>query len=206
MCILMMESGRTSFFKALFLILGLEKGKGEYGIMKKKPYKILMDGVAKVEKTVIGLLLLFNIVLTAANVFSRYVIHQSWSFTEEVVVALLVLMSLMGAALCERDRGGLINLTLFTGKMPPKARLIVEIIMTVLLIYFGVVMVRYGIQRCISQADTNRLTTSLQIPEWYYSSFVPIGGGLLVLHSVERILDCIYELLDLKKGKGADAQ
>lgn len=164
--------------------------------MKKRPYKRFMDGVAHVERAVIGLLLLIDIVISAANVFSRYVIHQSWSFAEEVVVAGMVLMSLIGAALCARRRGGLINLTLFADRLPFRPRLIVEILMTAGLVFFGLVMVRYGIIRCVDQHTTNRLTAALQIPEWYYSSFVPIGGALLALHSLERIVDCIFELRD----------
>lgn len=158
-----------------------------------------MNGVAFVEKVAIAVLLLIEVVITAANVFSRYVIHQSWSFTEEVVVAMLVLMSLMGAGLCARDRGGLINLTLFTDMMPKKARLVVEILMTVGVVIFGFVMLKYGVVRCVDQFNTGRLTSALQIPEWYYTSAVPIGGGLLVIHSLERILDCAFEFLESRR-------
>ena len=164
--------------------------------MKKRPYKRFMDGVAAVEMALIGLLLLFDIVISAANVFSRYVIHQSWSFAEEVVVAGMVLMSLVGAALCARRRGGLINLTLFVDKLSFRPRLVLEILMTAGLVFFGLVMVYFGIVRCVDQYNTNRLTAALQIPEWYYSSFVPIGGALLAVHCLERIADCVFELRD----------
>lgn len=167
--------------------------------MKIRGYKRLMNGLASLETALICLLLLFDVVMTAANVFSRYVIHQSWSFTEEIVVAVLVLMSLVGAALCARSRGGLINLTLVTDRLPKKGQLIVEIIMTLLVIVFALVMVKYGIDRCITQIETNRRTAALQLPEWYYTSFVPIGGGLLVIHSLERIADCVFEMIDGKK-------
>ena len=163
-----------------------------------------MDGLAAVEKAVIALLLLGEVSLTAANVFSRYVIHQSWSFTEEVVVAVLVLMSMMGAALCARDRGGLINLTLVTDKLPKKTQLIVEIAMTVCLIVFALVMLKYGVIRCMDQLRTGRLTSALQLPEWYFTSAVPIGGALIVIHSLERIADCVFEMVD-DKGEEAAA-
>lgn len=173
--------------------------------MKIRAYKRVLNGVASVEKCVIALLLLMDIVISAANVFSRYVIHQSWSFTEEVVVAALVLMSLVGAALCARDRGGLINLTLLTDKMPKKTRIIVEIVMTTGLVFFAIVMLYFGIVRCIKQCETGRLTAALQIPEWYYTSFVPIGGLMIAIHSIERIVDCIFELVD-DKGKEEPAE
>ena len=76
--------------------------------------------------------------------------------------------------------------------------------MTLLLIVFAIVMVHYGIARCMDQVYTNRLTAALRIPEWYYSSFVPIGGGLLVLHSLERIVDCMFEMVDRNQEEGSE--
>ena len=54
-----------------------------------KGYKKLMDLVALVEKAVLAATMILILVLTVGNVFSRKVIHQSWSFTEELVVAIL---------------------------------------------------------------------------------------------------------------------
>ena len=45
------------------------------------------------------------LILTVGNVFSRKIIHRSWSFTEELVVAVFVLITLMAAALSARRRG-----------------------------------------------------------------------------------------------------
>ena len=50
-----------------------------------KGYKKLMDFVALVEKAVLAATMIMILVLTVGNVFSRKVIHQSWSFTEELV-------------------------------------------------------------------------------------------------------------------------
>ena len=72
-----------------------------------KGYKKLMDIVAMVEKTVLVVTMILILVLTVGNVFSRKVIHQSWSFTEELVVAIFVLITLLGAALsCAGGRTG----------------------------------------------------------------------------------------------------
>ncbi len=60
-----------------------------------KIYKRVMDGVAAVEKLILAAAFVLILVLTVGNVFSRKVIHQSWSFTEELVVAVFVLITLM---------------------------------------------------------------------------------------------------------------
>ena len=51
-----------------------------------KAYKKIMDIIALIEKVILLLSTLLILVLTVGNVFSRKVIHQSWSFTEELVV------------------------------------------------------------------------------------------------------------------------
>ena len=167
-------------------------------------YKRCMNGLAAVEKAVIGILLLIEVVLTAGNVLSRYVTHNSWSFTEEIVVALLVLMSLIGAALCVREKGGLVSLSLVTDRLPKKAQLALDIVMILLSLLFAAAMVWFGIQRCLKQIETNRTTAVLQLPEWYYTAFVPIGGALLSLHFIERIVDDIRGILAKDEKEGAD--
>ena len=52
-----------------------------------KIYKKIMNALAAVEKIVLVISTLLILVLTVGNVFSRKVIHRSWSFTEELVVA-----------------------------------------------------------------------------------------------------------------------
>ena len=59
-----------------------------------KGYKKLMVFVVLVEKAVLAATMILILVLTVGNVFSRKVIHQSWSFTEELVVV------------CKRGRSG----------------------------------------------------------------------------------------------------
>ena len=64
-----------------------------------KVFKKIMNAVAAVENCILVVSTLLILVLTVGNVFSRKVIHRSWSFTEELVVAVFVLITLMAAAL-----------------------------------------------------------------------------------------------------------
>ena len=57
-----------------------------------KVYKKIMNGVAFVEKLILVLSTILIVVLTVGNVLSRKILHQSWSFTEELVVAVFVLI------------------------------------------------------------------------------------------------------------------
>jgi len=74
-----------------------------------KTYKKIMNVVAAAEKLILVVSTILILVLTVGNVFSRKVIHRSWSFTEELVVAGFVLITLIaagGSAGSERGRAG----------------------------------------------------------------------------------------------------
>ena len=96
-----------------------------------KVFKKIMNAVAAVENCILVVSTLLILVLTVGNVFSRKVIHRSWSFTEELVVAVFVLITLMAAALACRE-GELVNLSLVTDHC------------SVHYFYRNLILVRYG--------------------------------------------------------------
>ena len=106
-----------------------------------KIYKKFMDILATIEKIVLALATLLIVVITVGNVLSRYLIHRSWSFTEELVVAVFVLITLLAAALACRD-GELVSLSIFTDMLPQKSRKFMVILMTVLSVIFTVMVWR----------------------------------------------------------------
>ena len=144
-----------------------------------KIYKKIMNALAAVEKIVLVISTLLILVLTVGNVFSRKVIHRSWSFTEELVVAVFVLITLLAAALACRE-GELVSLTL---KKPS------VILITVLSIIFSVILFKYGMDKVITQLQNGKRTFVLNWPEWIFWSFVPIGAGCMILHFIEFCLD-----------------
>jgi len=153
-----------------------------------KAYKKVMDIIALMEKVILLISTLLILVLTVGNVFSRKVIHQSWSFTEELVVAVFVLITLVATALACRE-GELVNLTLFTEKLSKKAQKITLFINTALCVFFTTVLFIYGMDKVITQMENGKRTFVLNWPEWIFWSFVPIGAACMVLHFIEYCVD-----------------
>lgn len=163
-----------------------------------KAYKKIMDALAVVEKIILVVSTLLILVLTVGNVLSRKVIHQSWSFTEELVVAVFVLITLMAAALACRE-GELVNLTLFTERLPEKLRVPSMALNTVLCVVFTSVLFKYGMDKVITQLENGKRTFVLNWPEWIFWSFVPIGAACMILHFIEYFVDyCAKEKEDKK--------
>ena len=153
-----------------------------------KTYKSIMNIIAAVEKAILVVTMLLILVLTVGNVFSRKVIHQSWSFTEEIVVAVFVLITLLAAALSCRE-GDLVNLTLLTDRLPAKLKKPSVILVTVLCIVFSAILFKYGMEKVITQLENGKRTFVLNWPEWIFWSFVPIGAACMVLHFIEYCID-----------------
>ena len=163
-----------------------------------KIYKKIMDILAMVEKLVLAVSTVLILVLTVGNVFSRKVIHRSWSFTEELVVAVFVLVTLMAAALACRE-GELVSLNLVTSRLPEKTRKPIAILVTVLSVIFTVILFYYGMDKVLTQLANGKRTFVLNWPELIFWSFVPIGAGCMFLHFIEYCIDYCTDFKFVKR-------
>ena len=167
-----------------------------------KAYKKFMNALAAVEKIVLVITFLLILVLTVGNVFSRKVIHRSWSFTEELVVAVFVLITLMAAALACRE-GELVNLSLVTDRLPKKLKKPSVILSTILCIIFTAILFWFGMDKVITQLENGKRTFVLNWPEWIFWSFVPIGAGCMILHFIEYCIDFCTDFKFAKRKEEA---
>lgn len=167
-----------------------------------KVYKKIMDVLAAAEKLILAASTLLILVLTVGNVFSRKVIHRSWSFTEELVVAVFVLITLMAAALACRE-GELVSLTLVTDRLPGKTKKPVVVLVTVLSVIFTVILFKYGMDKVLTQLANGKRTFVLNWPEWIFWSFVPIGSVCMILHFVEYCIDFCTDFKFVKRKEEA---
>ena len=167
-----------------------------------KVYKKIMDVLAAAEKLILAASTLLILVLTVGNVFSRKVIHRSWSFTEELVVAVFVLITLMAAALACRE-GELVSLTLVTDRLPGKTKKPVVVLVTVLSVIFTVILFKYGMDKVLTQLANGKRTFVLNWAEWIFWSFVPIGSVCMILHFVEYCIDFCTDFKFVKRKEEA---
>ena len=167
-----------------------------------KVYKKIMDVLAAAEKLILAASTLLILVLTVGNVFSRKVIHRSWSFTEELVVAFFVLTTLRPAALACRE-GELVSLTLVTDRLPGKTKKPVVVLVTVLSVIFTVILFKYGMDKVLTQLANGKRTFVLNWPEWIFWSFVPIGSVCMILHFVEYCIDFCTDFKFVKRKEEA---
>lgn len=139
------------------------------------------------ESIIVAFVMLTMLILVFLGVISRYVLHFSFSFTEELVCAMFVLLSTMGGALASKENSHY-TLDLITGMMKPKMKRIFLIIDTALTCVAASVLLFTGITMVQSQMKIGSLSIALKIPNWVYGSFVPFGLAFILLRSILFII------------------
>lgn len=172
-----------------------------------KAYKKLMEGISKVEIVVMVAISIVVTAITFINVLSRFVFHASFSWSEELVINIFVLMIMVGCALCTRD-GSMITLSLVFDNVGVKGRKILTVIDTIANLAFYVIVIWTGFEKVASQIKTGKETFSLGWPEWVFTILLPIGAIFVVLHAVEYLMNvlsgeaaCIKQLEKKEEGK-----
>jgi C4-dicarboxylate transporter DctQ subunit len=134
---------------------------------------------------VAGLVLMVGI--NFGNVVSRYIIHASWAFSEELMVYIFVYNSFIGAAVAFKRHAhlGVSILTDRLSGLAKKAAIVLSMLSTVglmsALTYYGLLMVN-------NQIVYNQKTPSLGMPEWLGGMAVPLGAILIIV----RVLQCTW--------------
>lgn len=150
--------------------------------MKKNPINL--------ESIIVAIVMITMLTLVFLGVISRYVLHFSFSFTEELVCAMFVLLSTVGGALASKENGHY-TLDLITGMMKPKTKKVFLIIDTALTCVAAFILLYTGILMVQSQMKIGSLSIALKVPNWIYGAFVPLGLIFLLYRSVEFIIKTI---------------
>jgi len=122
--------------------------------------------------------------ITVANVISRYILHASWSFTEEITTNMFVLCSLMGAAVAAKH-GSHLGLSLVTDFLPKKFQKYITLFTVLCAIVLCYFIIRYGINMVLSQKLMGQTSPSLGWPEWMFGLTVPIGGFFILVRYIQ---------------------
>jgi len=117
------------------------------------------------------------------QVFTRFVLKNPSTWTEELAVFMLIWVSLLGAAVA-LNRGSHLGIDYFVGKLSPQKRLYTEIFAFLCILIFSLtVMVFGGIDLVGSTLKLEQISPALGIKVGYVYLAVPISGLFLVLYS-----------------------
>ena len=143
-------------------------------------------------------------ILTFTNVVTRYVFNFSMNFAEEISTYLFVLLSLFGASIAAK-RGAHLGFTLLADHVPSVVARVFEFISALAGIVFALVIFYYGILMTMTQFSRGQLSLGVQIPEWIYGSFVPLGAFFLLIRFVQLLVDALRGKAAVREDVLADA-
>jgi TRAP-type C4-dicarboxylate transport system permease small subunit len=165
-----------------------------------------MDFLAVIEKLVLIVTGLGTTFITFFAVVGRKTGWYKFTWSEEIVINVFIIMIMCGCALSARD-GGLISLSLIYDAVSLKAKKVIATISTTVSVVFYLIVIKTGFDKVATQIATNKRTSILLWPEWIFMIFLPIGSILLLLHTIEYLMK-VYamkeEPVQGPDGKGAE--
>lgn len=129
------------------------------------------------------------VLLTCWQVFTRYVLQNPSSWSEELVSYLFAWMTLFGASIVVGERGHM-NIPLVVERMGDKGRKFFAILAEVIACLFAVVILVYGgIQ--ITSLAMGQMTSSLGLPIGVFYLALPISGVLNIIYTLLNIIEIV---------------
>lgn len=154
------------------------------------------------EELMIVASLVVMVAINFGNVLSRYFIHASWAFSEELMVILFVYNSFLGASVAYK-RGSHLGFTVLTDLFPLNIKIrvicftgLVTIGLLLLLAWFGIEMVR-------DQVLYDQRTPALGLPEWVAGVSIPFGSILIIFRVVQS---CCRQIRENRHTQGVDCR
>ena len=150
-----------------------------------------MSQLRKLLNTILNVLagtsFLAMVLLTCWQVFTRYILGNPSSWSEELVAYLFAWSSLFGAALVTGERGHM-NIPILVEKMNPGVQKVLAIFGELVACTFAVVILLYGGVQIVSLA-MGQMTSSLGVPVGVFYIMLPVCGVLNLIYTVLNIID-----------------
>ena len=142
-------------------------------------------GAAVVADHAVGWLLLITVVINCAQVFTRYALNDPLFWTEEVIRYATVWFTFLGAAACS-EWAEHMDMNLFADVKSPLFQSLHRAFLHLLTLGFALVVTWQGARFTILNGMQTAPTTG--VPMVFVYSALAIGGGLIALVSLRKIL------------------
>ena len=165
-----------------------------------KPIKKILDRSLELLVIIVVAVLVVDVLW---QVFTRFILKNPSTWTEELAVFMLIWVSLLGAAVA-LNRGAHLGIDYFVGKLPIRKKLYTELFVFLCIAAFSLtVMVIGGIGLVGNTFRLEQVSPALGVKVGYVYIAVPISGFFLVLYSV---IGMVERLIKLLKGESITQQ
>lgn len=134
-----------------------------------------------------GISFLAMVILTCWQVFTRYILQNPSSWSEELVSYLFAWMALIGASVVTGERGHM-NIPVIVDKMGSGAKRGFLVFSEIIAFLFSAIILVYGGVKITSLA-MGQLTSSLGVPIGIFYIVLPLCGVLNMVYALLNIVD-----------------
>ena len=151
-----------------------------------KNIKKVLDRSLEILVTVSMAVLVLDVVW---QVFTRYVLQDPSSWTEELATFLMIWVGMLGASVA-LNRGAHLGIDYFVMKLPYKKRRYTALIGFALVATFSLlILIIGGLQLVSITLRTNQVSPALGLKMGYVYLALPISGFFLLFYSVEHFIE-----------------
>jgi len=154
--------------------------------------------IASIVNFVGGFMLMGTVLLTLFDVFGYWIAGRSYAQVQELVLALFVWVVYSGMGELYKT-GDQISIDLLKKVLPPKANLIVQMIIDLIVLAFSVVVTYCAVLLTIR--SVTKLTPVLKLPYCYIDAAIVFGAGTMIFFAAQSIVQSIKKLKQDKKGE-----
>ena len=136
-----------------------------------------------IEELIVAILVIVMVLMVTAQVLSRYILHTSLAYTEELVRYLFVWATFLGiAAAAYRNRH--LSLAVSQSFIPSRYLKWARRAAATGALLFAITIIFFGIRIVLLQVETRQTTAALGMPMWIIGLAIPVCSALLVLRLI----------------------
>lgn len=143
--------------------------------------------LTKALKGVAGMSFIVMVALTCWQVFTRYVLKNPSTWSEELVSYLFAWMSLLGASIVTSESGHM-NIPVLVDRLNPQMRSYMRILHELIALLFSLAILVYGGWQ-ISRLAMGQMTSSLGVPVGIFYFVMPLCGVLNIIYTIINIAE-----------------
>ncbi len=142
-----------------------------------------------------GVSFLAMVALTCWQVFTRYILKNPSSWSEELVSYLFAWMALLGASIVAGERGHM-NIPILVERLGKGGQKFFAIFSEVIACLFALVILVFGGMQITSLA-MGQMTSSLGVPVGIFYIVLPLSGVLNIVYTLLNIVEIANGTIDL---------
>ncbi len=151
------------------------------------------------EEYLVGVIMAVMLVILFVNIVGRALFGASISFSQELVVYLFVVASIIGAAgACAR--GANMGLSLVTDNLPVKGQMAFAVISCAASVILFAILFKQGVETAHMMFELNQKTPILRWPSGVFEIAYPVGSALYIFRVIQATVRKVKKLGEKEKG------